>query len=137
MRRVSKGWYLAIVPESWERLGPERIAPEPVSISGYKAHYFDLSEGGDIRFRVDGQERLHDVQLVGERIEDAASRLGPLFRDPPWLKASPGVWNAIEKIVIWEEGPGKGRWKDSFSPRRDHELQSLPESLARRYGERN
>lgn len=136
--RISRGWYLAIVPENWERVGPAPIAPEPVSLPGYQAHYFDLTEGGEVRFRVDGEERILgrrvEFRLIGEEIEDGALRVGPLFRDPPKVQAEQSLWNEVKEIVVGEEGPGEDRWKHSFSPTPEGKVLTLPEELSARGG---
>jgi hypothetical protein len=138
VRKASQGWYLAIVPQGWQRTGSLPIAPEPVVLPGYVAHYFDLSQDPRVAFLVDGEERVPwqriEFQLIGKKIPDASERLGPLFRDPPEVRAERSVWAEIATVVIGEEGPGKRRWKTSFRPDPARETQPLLEELVARGG---
>jgi hypothetical protein len=140
VHRISRGWYLAIVPKDWERLGPAPFAPEPVALPGYQAHYFDLIEEGQIRFRVKGQEHIPwqrvKFLLIGEKIEDGAQYLSPLFREPPKVRAPRSLWAQVAELVIREEKPGRGRWRISFHPDSTQEEQVLPHELAERGGGR-
>jgi len=140
VRRVSRGWYLAIVPDGWERLGTAPIAPESVALPGYRAHYFDLTEEGQIRFHVGDSERVPwqrvEFCLVGEELRDDAQHLGPLFREPPRVRAPRSLWTEVSEVVIREERPGTGRWKTSFPPNAERDEQTLPEELAERGGGR-
>ncbi len=140
VHRVSRGWYLAIVPEDWERLDPAPIAPEPVAFPGYQAHYYDLTEEREIRFRVGDSEQIPwqriEFRLVGEELRDDAQHLGPLFREPPQVWAPISLWTEVSEIVIREERPGTDRWKTSFRPNSTQEEQTLPQELADRGGGR-
>ena len=140
VHRVSRGWYLAIVPEDWARLDPAPIAPEPAAFPGYQAHYYDLTEEREIRFRVGDSEQIPwqriEFRLVGEELRDDAQHLGPLFREPPRVRAPISLWTEVSEIVIREERPGTDRWKTSFRPNPTEEEQTLPQELAARGGGR-
>jgi len=132
-RRVkspSSGSYLVVVPEAWERdealSGPPPVAPELVSLAGYKAHFFDLERTGDrkIAFRsAEGESFVIEskaprFELVGTRVNDATEHMGPLFGErPPKIRTvSAQMWSDVETIVVGEEGVGKGRWRLAFHP---------------------
>ena len=132
-RRVkspSSGSYLVVVPEAWERdealSGPPPVAPELVSLAGYKAHFFDLERTGDrkIAFRsAEGESfviesKASRFELVGTRVNDATEHMGPLFGErPPKIRTvSAQMWSDVETIVVGEEGVGKGRWRLAFHP---------------------
>lgn len=138
VRSVSTGWYLAIVPEDWRRVGVPPIAPEPVALVGYAAHYFDLSEDHRVCFLVNGREQVPwqriEFQLVGRQLQDAGKLFGPLFKDPPEVRADRSVWEEVATVVVGEEGPGRGRWKASCRPDPQREVQRLPSELAARRG---
>jgi len=137
--RVSRGWYLAIVPQDWKSLDPA-IAPEPVAFPGYQAHYFDLTEEREIRFRIGDSEQIPwqriEFRLVGEELRDDAQHLGPLFGEPPRVWAPISLWTEVSQIVIREERSGTDRWKTSFLPNYTQEEQTLPQELADRGGGR-
>jgi small subunit ribosomal protein S9 len=148
VRSPSSGQYILVVPESWQRdealSGKPPVAPEPVSIPGYRAHFFELcNEGGQkIAFRdLDGKlieiERAQfEVELVGNRITDASEGIGPLFgqRPPSILALDRQLWQRIGVIVVGEEGKGKRKWRAYFEPNPDSKVQYLPQELAERKG---
>ncbi|SHK94841.1 hypothetical protein [Rhodothermus profundi] len=140
--RVSRGWYLAMVPAHWECADAPPVAPEPTAFSGYRAHYFyfERPEEAHIRFRIHGRERTLwqrvVLELRGERLPDAAvlEGRGPLFRSPPVIWAEPRLWQTIRTIVIVEEGKDKQqRWRMQFTPNSEP-AQPLPQELAERGG---
>ncbi len=139
--RVSRGWYLAMVPAHWERPDTPPVAPEPTAFPGYRAHYFyfERPETAHVRFRMRGEERTLwqrvVLELRGERLPDAAALegRGPLFRSPPIIEAEPRVWQTIRTIVIVEEGKDKQRWRMQFAPNAEP-AQPLPQELAERGG---
>lgn len=142
----SSGWYLVVVPEDWERdealSGPPRIAPEPVSISGYQAHFFSLRRTDEIKiaFRVHGgqsvviEARAEQFELVGNRLDDASENVGPLFHGvPPRIRpAGNPDWRNVETVVVGEEGGGKGSWRVGFAPEHESTEQQLPADIATR-----
>jgi small subunit ribosomal protein S9 len=144
----SSGWYLAIVPEDWQRdatSGSPPVTPEYVSINRYRAHYFLLQQGGceGIAFQApDGssvvvESRGPKFELVGTRLVDASDDMGALFaRQPPRISAiDQELWQEVQTIVVGEEGPDKGRWRTQFDPSPRVKEQPLPsEVMARRTG---
>jgi small subunit ribosomal protein S9 len=149
VRSLTAGSYLVVVPDNWERdealSGQSPVMPQPMSLPGYKAHFFDLDKSGDqkIAFRLpDGKqliikEKVLQFELIGRQLTDASEYMGPLFgEEPPQIRASDAqVWKGIKKIVIWEESKGRGRWRKEFSPNQGQKEQDLPSELkARRSG---
>ena len=140
VRRSSNGSFLAIVPETWkrdeEKAGPPPATPEYVCIEGYRAHFFDSA--GIIAFRgpadtsvTMGPEKSR-FQLVGERLIDASEDLGPLFGgSPPQIHTTTeDAWAEVGTIVVGEEGPGSGRWREVFPPDPKDGKQTLPDAIA-------
>lgn len=148
VKSASSGSYLVITPDNWERdeavAGPPPIAPEPVVLDGYLAHFFVLERDTNIRIGFRTPEGVSislsstptRFELIGERLEDSSENIGPLFREPPRIRAAdPQEWKSIETIIVGEEGSGRGRWRMQFSPDPDSTVQDLtPEILDKRGG---
>lgn len=142
VKAPSVGSYLVVVPSDWQRdehrSGPPLVEPEPVSIPGYRAHFFEITpSGGEIAFlKGDGNlvwiGRKPEIKLRGEQIPDANEFMGPLFRHPPRMCASPEVWKGIKEVILGEEGPVKGKWRMSFTPEPKDDEVILPEEIQRR-----
>jgi hypothetical protein len=144
----TSGSYLVIAPDTWERdetlSGPPPVMPEPASVAGYKAHFFDLEKDGDgkIAFRLPGGQPLviepkaPRFELFGRQLTDASEHLGPLFgEEPPRIRALDAqTWNKVPTIVVGEEGGGRGRWRTAFSPDPGKTEQDLPSEVAARKG---
>ena len=150
-RRVkspSSGSYLVMVPDNWERddtlSGPPPVTPEPVSLPGYQAHFFELEKDGDgkIAFRTPTDEllviesKVAQFELVGNQLNDASANKGPLFGEgPPRIRArNEQGWKSIRTIVVGEEGSGRERWRTSFRPDAKGACQDLPPEIAARKG---
>lgn len=148
VKSLSYGSFLLVAPEKWERAedmaGPAPAAPEPVSVEGYKAHFFDIEQGGSQRvaFRTaDGnlvriETRAPRFQLIGNQLPDANEEIGPLFGGgPPRIRAlDASDWNEIMTIIVGEEGKGKGKWRTQFKPAPELMEQELPVKLSDRKG---
>jgi hypothetical protein len=149
VRASSRGNYLVIAPDSWERnedlSGPAVMEPEQVSISGFRAHFFCIGRSSLDRIafltadggRVEVNSCAPYFELVGNRLPDANEEIGPLFGgEPPRIKAlDEGAWEAVKTIVIGEEGRGRHKWRKPFRPRSESLLQDLPsEVLAKKGG---
>lgn len=146
VRFPSSGSYLVIVPDGWERdetiSGLAPVMPEPASLDGYKAHFFDLAKGSveKIAFRVPNgkpviiERKALRFELIGTQLPDAAERIGPLFGDsPPRVGASDEqAWDEVKTIVVGEEGRGRRRWRTEFWPRPGQREQDLPPEVAAR-----
>lgn len=145
VRMPSSGSYLMIVPDDWERdhasCGPPRVAPEPVSLPGYQAHFFNLEKDGDktIAFRTGENKSVRRdpkmrFELVGSQLNDASESMGPLFGEkPPKIRACENqAWTAIETIIVGEEGTGPRRWRMAFGPIPEETEQDLPSEIAKR-----
>jgi len=144
--QATSGSYLVIVPEGWERdhevSGPPPAKPEPVSIDGYWAHFFDLSrdDARKIAFISPGSEKIEietgaaRFEPVGTRLNDSSGDVSPLFgRGPPRIRASyEQGWRNVGTVVVGEEGGGKRWWHTQFSPYGDQVEQHLPDQVARR-----
>lgn len=145
----SSGWYLVVVPHEWERdislSGHPPVAPEPVSISGYQGHFFVLTGNKDesICFQVPGRQsavirpKKLQVELIGNRLDDAEDMTVPLFGTmPPRICAlNNELWKDVKTIILGEEGHGRGRWRTEFQPDVEEFEQEMPaELLARRGG---
>jgi small subunit ribosomal protein S9 len=140
----SSGAYLVIAPEDWERdetlSGPPPATPESVSLVGYKAHFFNLGESGNVKIALrlpDGQPLVIEAkapqfELVGKQLTDASEHMGPLFGDAPprILAVDAKKWENVRSIVVGEEGPGLGRWRTTFSPDPGQREQELPPEVA-------
>ena len=138
VKRVSKGAYLTIVPETWELATGIPNDPEPTQFPGYKAYYLDTTRTKRPVFSAEGRTfvpwKQIEFVLVGQIIADYDKEIGPLFRYPPCVKAPTDVWKEINLVVIGEEGPGKNKWRTSFKPNPEDEVQSLPPELSIRRG---
>jgi hypothetical protein len=130
VKSPSIGTYFVVVPESWERdekfSGFPSVSPEPVALDGYLGHFFDLEKGDNkrIAFRTsEGKSILLDTktllfELVGTRLSDINESIGPLFgKKPPRIRAMDyQLWTDIGTIVVGQEGTGRGKWREAFSP---------------------
>jgi hypothetical protein len=147
VRRATSGEFLVIVPETWRRdesvSGSPNVAPDPVALCGYMAHFFTLSNdpASRIGFR-DSAGNAVAVELgttcfclIGTRVADACEHAGPLFvEDPPLIKSlSTGGWSGISTVVVGQEGGGRGRWKTFFSPTPGTDEQELPAEIRTRH----
>lgn len=145
VEQVSSGFYLAIVPEDWERdeerAGSPPVAPEAVVLEGYQAHFFDVADSSSscIAFREPNGKSVvigspgAQFCLVGEQIPDASERIGPLFgAKPPRVKILNADWSKVRTIVIGDEGSGEHRWRKSFEPDPSQEEQELPPEVMER-----
>ena len=142
MRYPSHGSYLLVAPESWRRhetlSGPAFAAPEPVSLTGYQAHFFDLEKGGDSKIAFVTQDnepvvintKARGIELVGNRLHDAEEKMGPLFgKEIPIIRAlDEQVWKEVSLIIVGEEGLGRGKWRTEIKP--IPEEQELPLQLS-------
>lgn len=140
----SSGAYLVIAPGTWERdeklSGLPPAMPEPVSLDGYKAHFFDLEKSGDgkIAFHLPNgrplviKTKAPYFELVGRQLEDASEYMGPLFVGSlPQIKAPDAqAWRHVKTIVVGEEGSGQKRWRAEFIPNPDQMVQDLPSEVA-------
>ena len=150
-RRVkapSFGSHLVVIGEDCTRdeelSGSPPALPEPVSLEGYKAHFFDLERGSamEIAFLTSGSERhvikpaSLPVELVGRELADATKGVGPLFAGkPPRIRAlNAQVWMDIKTIVVGREGPRRRGWRRAFRPVPDRAEQDLPWEVAARKG---
>jgi hypothetical protein len=143
VKYASYGSYLVVVPEGWRRneevCGIAAVEPEPVSLPGYRGHFFNLEKGGfnRIAFWTDaGAQRNLDskaavFELTGNCLHDAKERMGPLFGGaPPRIRcALEGGWRDIRTIVVGEEGSGTGKWREEFTPLASSVDQELPAAL--------
>lgn len=149
VRSPSSGLYLMIVPDDWVRdddlSGPPPVQPEPVSLTGYKGHFFDLERDSDTKIAFltpEGKSGVIDrkaprFELVGNKLDDASEHIGILFGERPPTIRSPGNrrWKDVETIIVGEEGSGRGRWRMHFMPERKEIETNLPsEILARKAG---
>lgn len=147
VRSASSGSYLVAAPDSWERdemvAGVPPVIPEPIALDGYSAHFFELEKGGETRIVFRTPEGypitvpLSSVcfELVGVQLEDISEGVGPLFSDPPKIRAlDTQAWKEVKTIVIGEEGSGRGKWRTSFNPVTDGQEQELPSELRNRRG---
>jgi len=121
VKQASQGSYLVVVPARWERdeqqAGIAPATPEPVSLAGHRAHFFDLigDQSPPIAFR-DSSGLLiligsptRQFQLVGQQLPDASENQGPLFvGKAPRIRILNGNWHDIRTIVLGEEGQGGG-----------------------------
>ena len=148
VKSPSAGSYLVIVPDDWERddtlSGLPPAAPEPVSLAGYKAHFFEFEKDsdGNIAFRAPTgksfvtESQALQFELVGSRLNEASGDKGPLFGErPPQIRTPDNQgWKDVGTIVVGEEGSGKGKWRQSFSPIPGGTRQDLPSEVAARKG---
>jgi hypothetical protein len=148
VRCVSCGSYLVICPDGWRRdetlSGPAPFYPEPVSLPGYRAHFFNIPKGAldRIVFHAPGgnsvgiDSKAPVFALVGNQLMDANEEVGPLFGgEPPRIRAiDREAWNNVETIVLGEEGQGGGKWRMTFKPPPKSTEQDLPPEVAARKG---
>lgn len=147
IRSPSLGSYLAVVPDSWERdfklSGPPPIAPEPVSLEGYQAHFYTLEKDDDKKIAFCSREgrliiiqpRASQFELVGNLLNDANEDMGPLFGEkPPRIRSLDDHfrWKDIGTIVIGEEGIRKLGWTKLWSPDPESREQNLPSEVIER-----
>lgn len=143
VRIISPGSYLVVAPAHLERDeshgGLAFFEPEPAAVPGYRAHYFDVNEQQNIAFESTAAYNLVKrstvpVELVGQPVEDAALRMGPLYGSVlPVLQVPRSAdWDAIAEIVVGEEGSGAGRWRMSFEPAPAGRDVELPRALLNR-----
>jgi hypothetical protein len=142
------GAYLVIVPASWQRdeviSGPPSSEPEPTSLEGFRAHYFEIGDGDHDRIAFVHLGRAvwapeYDApafRLDGDIQKDATPHCGSLFAGgPPVLVTDrPEAWANVKEIVVGEEGPGRGKWRTSFKPAPESGRQEFPPQLAERRG---
>jgi len=148
IRQATSGRYLVVVPDGWERdeevSGPPPVNPEPVSIDGYRAHFFYLSrdDAKKIAFVTPEGEKIEietgttRFELVGTPLNDSSEGIGPLFGGgPPRIRAlHKQGWRNIRTVIVGEEGGGKKGWHTQFIPDKDQVEQHLPAEVAKRNG---
>jgi hypothetical protein len=145
VKYASLGSFLVIAPDNWRRdedmCGGAPAEPEPVSLLGYTAHFFNLEQDGPNKIAFWGPEGTHReldskapmFELVGNRLSDANEKMGPLFGgSPPRIRSAlDGGWQDVGTIVVGEEGGGARKWRSAFSPLAgitEQELQSTLEN---------
>lgn len=131
--KISRGEYLILAPEEWQRYensNQEYIAPERVSIEGYKAHFFNVGRdnmgGNSIAFVTpDGNPVvLHEVKpefdFQGSMVPGFMQEEASLFLEPPAIipRDSNRGWASIFEIVLVEEGDSisRKRWRQALNP---------------------
>lgn len=142
IKQLSFGSYLVVVPQSWERddqrAGVAPASPEPTSLDGYRAHFFDLNDDqlSTIAFRdASGRPfaigaRKEPFRIVGQRLSDACETQGSLFIGTiPQVQILDGSWDNVPTVVLGEEGSGRGKWRKSFTPTTASSEQLLPADL--------
>jgi len=147
VKSASSGSYLVAAPDSWERdesvSGPPPVMPESVALDECSAHFFDLEKGGEARiaFRTpEGDPITVPVtsarcELVGVQLENISEGVGPLFSEPPKIRAlDTQAWKEVKTIVIGEEGGGRGKWRTAFNPDTDDQEQKLPSEILNKRG---
>jgi len=148
VKLASHGSYLVIAPDDWERdqdlSGPAPIAPEPTSLPGHRAHFFNLERNGISKVAFCTPEGRHievestrpNFELVGRQLNDASDDKGPLFGEsPPKIRVQEGrAWKNVATIVIGAEGGGRGRWRKEFAPDLERTEQNLPPEIGARRG---
>ena len=126
MNRVTRGPFLIVVPESWQRhvelSGREFLAPEPVLGGNVRAHHFDV-DGKTVTVaafitpesrQVQSPSQTTGFELEGHRVPSVDQEAGPLFiGDMPYLRSHGASDYAT--VVVGEEGPwqGRSRWRDA------------------------
>lgn len=147
-RRVkspSSGSYLVVVPNNW-KCDDALETTEPVSVSGYQGYFlvvgnndnrkiaFHTPKGKSVEIRSESAR----FELVGNQLNDASERVGPLFgENPPRIRAlDRRAWEDVKTIVIGVEGRGRKKWRKDFAPEPDSgEVdQALPSKLANQKG---
>lgn len=113
-KKVAGGKVVVIAPDDWSRdiptAGRAPVAEEPAAISGYRAHFFDLTRGTRVisfvqpdgsRFELETGVRR--FELVGNTLGfDAEHEMGPLFMGRS-LRLRPlryCIWDEIGRIVL-------------------------------------
>lgn len=140
----SVGLNMAIVPSGWhyneERSGPPPIEAEAFDSTAYTVHYFSPQQNASVEFeRKDGSELIITVarpsfRLEGEQICDIDERKGPAFAGTlPVLTGDRGALRTVVEVVIGEEGPGRGRWKNSYTVSAEDRWK-IPSDFADRVG---
>jgi len=139
VRYSTAGYYLVITPPDWERdidiSGKASVNPESTQFECFKAHFFyqektEITAIGLITKdgkRVRVSSKTPRFKLVGNEICDAFEDKGPLFGEqPPRIQALNALkgWNDVGIIVVGEEGIGKNKWRDSFTPNVDVQEQT-------------
>jgi hypothetical protein len=135
VRRVTRGWYLLIVPEDWIHTGFE---PQSVSIEGYHAYCRLVDDQREISFQTPTRgniavPRASLFTLKGNRLKDANEERPPLFGNTlPRIRAmNPSAWQSVETIVVGEEGRGRKEWSSvAFAPDKNQPEQDLPSEIA-------
>jgi hypothetical protein len=140
-RKPSRGLHFIVVPAAWKyvesRSGSALVASGDCGISDYVVHYFSPDRGLPIVFeRPDGTDFEVDkaeYRLDGELLPDAEERMGPLLvGNPPYLVADGGGLERVKLVVIGDEGPGKGKWRNSYPCDPQHDGRwCLPDELQR------
>lgn len=145
---ASHGSYLVIAPDDWERdqslSGTAPVEPEPTSLPGYQAHFFNLGREGMNRIafctpegrKLEVESTGPKFELVGKRLSDASEGTGPLFGEsPPKIGVQEGwAWKNVATIVVGPEGTGRGRWRMEFTPQPERTEQNLPPEIPARRG---
>lgn len=147
VKNISSGEYLILLPEAWlqdeERCGPDVCHDEPCAVEGYHAYFFLIDDiDNQIAFR--DQEAAHyclsisqpRFWLVGDVGCTTGERATPVFfGSPPKLRApTPQDWEIVSEIVVGQEGPRKGRWKQRFTPTAGLVEQCFPPELEAKRG---
>lgn len=147
----SSGSYVVVCPDSWQRCeelsGAPSIAPEPVHLRHYLAHFFELEPGSGVRiaFRTpDGTTNILErpctgFELVGDYRVDGGDADDPLFvRELPGVVAADiAEWLGVRRLEVSINGGTSGARTVAFAPVPDQIRQSLlqqiPEANAGEY----
>lgn len=142
VKRVSRGWYLVIAPADWqrdqERAGTPPVLPENTFLDGWLAHFFFFEDGQDacIAFvgkGLFGNRGSQQFWLEGNQIPDSSEDYGPLYGgETPCIVNRGADWRSVGTIVVGEEGPGNGRWRESFKPDPTLQAQPFPRRITRK-----
>lgn len=116
VRRITRGYFVVIVPAGWQREGSRPpVAPTRATASGYQAHYvyWDGRSNDRVRFAGHDLPLATDTEILkGSTLFDDDRDHGSLFvGDPPEL-TNP---NAFTWTVVGEEGVPDG-WRCRFKP---------------------
>jgi hypothetical protein len=140
VKYATNGFYLLIVPSDWICLNIDSPCfefqqVEQLAIDDWSGYIIraDHDETNFPSFRTtDAAEKSCKWQrtrfgLEGNCINDAPSRLGPLFGlSPPKIKANLLTdWNEVEVIVLGEEGIGRNKAKWQLFPQGTMQIQDL------------
>jgi hypothetical protein len=143
LNRLSTGYHLLISrsgrqfegtvdPEATQFLGPSTVAGHDAYLiyneNGVKTTFFC----SDSRISLGDGASIPQIELVGRHLLPKSQEQAPLFQFAPRLQAD--SWQSIAKIVVGEEGGGRGRWRTSFRPDSQVTIQDLPDSLHQRGG---